>query len=316
MTDLVDRYLSSVRRNLPAGKADDIVAELRDVLSSRIEDREEALDRPLRRDEVAAILKDLGHPLVVAAGYKPNQFLIGPEIFPFYLFTMKVVGAVVIALMVAMGVGDLIFGNAPVVRALVRAAAGVWDAALSAAAIVTLVFAVLERTGFAADHVRNWRPDQLPPADRPAPGRWESAIEIGIGIAFILWWTGSFALPIPANRGGLVLEAAPIWADYYWPILALAVIQLAIALVKWLRPGWRVVRLVLGMVNAVATLMLIAGLHRAGSWVVVRATTMDPAEAARVAESVNLALGIGMVAVAVVMIVTTLVDFRKAARGR
>lgn len=315
MTDLVDRYLSSVRRSLPASKADDIVAELRDVLSSRIEDREESLDRPLRRDEVAAILKDFGHPLVVAAGYKPHQYLIGPQIFPFYLFTMKVVGAVVIALMVAIGAADLVLGHAPVVRALVRAAAGVWDGALSAAAIVTLVFAVLERTGFAAEHVCNWRPEQLPPADRPAPGRWESAIEIGIGIAFILWWTDSFTLPIPAHRG-LVLEAAPVWADYYWPILALAVIQLAIALVKWIRPGWRIARLVMGTVNAIATLLLIAGLHRAGTWVVVRATTMDPADAARVADSVDLALGIGMVAVAVVMIVTTLVDFRKAARGR
>lgn len=316
MTDLVDRYLSSVRRNLPTSKADDIVAELRDVLASRIEDREEALDRLLRHDEVAAILKDFGHPLVVAAGYKPHQVLIGPEIFPFYLFTMKIVGAVVVALMVAIGAVDLVFGNAPVVRVFVQAAAGVWQGALSAAAIVTILFAVLERTGFAADHVRNWRPDQLPPAEHPASRRWESAIEIGIGIAFILWWTGSFALPIPSNRGGLVLEAAPVWADYYWPILALAVIQLAIALVKWLRPGWRVVRFALGIINAVATLLLIAGLHRAGSWVVVRATTMEPAEAARVAESVNLALGVGMVAVAMVMVVTTLVDFWKAARGR
>jgi hypothetical protein len=57
-----------IRWNLPrAAKADDIAAELRDVIASRIEDREESLGRPLAEKEVSALLREFGHPLVVAA---------------------------------------------------------------------------------------------------------------------------------------------------------------------------------------------------------------------------------------------------------
>ena len=43
--DLIERYLGAVRWNLPIGKpmetrADDIIAELRDLIESRIEERE------------------------------------------------------------------------------------------------------------------------------------------------------------------------------------------------------------------------------------------------------------------------------------
>ncbi len=65
--DLLDRYLSAVRRNLPAKDADDIVAELRDVLLERAEAREAALGRPLGREEWDALLVAFGHPLTIAA---------------------------------------------------------------------------------------------------------------------------------------------------------------------------------------------------------------------------------------------------------
>ena len=38
--DVIERYLGAIRRNLPRDKAEDIVAELRDVIASHVEDRE------------------------------------------------------------------------------------------------------------------------------------------------------------------------------------------------------------------------------------------------------------------------------------
>ena len=65
--DLIDRYLTAIRWNLPRGSnADDILAELRDVIANRIEEREDALGRPLDEKEVGALLREFGHPLVVA----------------------------------------------------------------------------------------------------------------------------------------------------------------------------------------------------------------------------------------------------------
>jgi hypothetical protein len=45
--NLLERYLQAIDWALPRGKADDILAELRDVLTMRMEDREEALGRPI-----------------------------------------------------------------------------------------------------------------------------------------------------------------------------------------------------------------------------------------------------------------------------
>ena len=63
--DLVERYMAAIRRNLPAAKADDIAAEIAEDLESRREDREDALGRPLTREETEAMLRSFGHPLVV-----------------------------------------------------------------------------------------------------------------------------------------------------------------------------------------------------------------------------------------------------------
>ena len=64
--DLIDRYLTAVRRHLPRPKQDDIVSELSDSLRSEVEEREHALNRPLNEAEQAALLKQRGHPWLMA----------------------------------------------------------------------------------------------------------------------------------------------------------------------------------------------------------------------------------------------------------
>ena len=86
--DLIDRYLDAVRLFLPRGQRDDITAELRDVLMTRREEREAELGRPLTRKEDEALLHDYGHPLMVAARYGRQQYLIGPELYPVYAFVV------------------------------------------------------------------------------------------------------------------------------------------------------------------------------------------------------------------------------------
>ena len=64
---LIDRYLAAVAAQLPAAAREDVVAELRDDIMSRIEARQEALGRDLTSDEVESILREVGQPLSVAA---------------------------------------------------------------------------------------------------------------------------------------------------------------------------------------------------------------------------------------------------------
>src|SRR5271154_5747200 len=87
--ELLDRYLESVRKYLPWQRQDDIIAELRANLESQLEDKEAELGRPLTTAEAEAWLKQIGPPIQVAARYQPQQYLIGPSLFPIYLYVLK-----------------------------------------------------------------------------------------------------------------------------------------------------------------------------------------------------------------------------------
>ncbi len=88
--DLVDRYVYAVKRHLPASQQDDIINELTDDILSQIKDKEEELGRPLGEAEQEAILKQYGHPYLLAMRYRPQQYLIGPALFPFYFPALKI----------------------------------------------------------------------------------------------------------------------------------------------------------------------------------------------------------------------------------
>lgn len=87
--DLLDRYLQAVKKHLPWQRQDDIVAELRANLESQLEDKEAALGRSLTIGEAEDWLREMGPPIQVAARYQPQQFLIGPSVFPTYWFVLR-----------------------------------------------------------------------------------------------------------------------------------------------------------------------------------------------------------------------------------
>jgi hypothetical protein len=314
--DLIDRYLHAVRRNLPAARADDIVAELRDDLMTRQEGREHTLGRPLTRDETATLLKDFGHPLMIASHYRDHQYLIGPETFPFYLATMRVVLLIAGAVVLAVSIAKALLGSMDPIQAFADAAAGLWSALFITVAIVTIVFAILERKGFAAEHLRKWVPDELPALTDKQQGPWESAFEVAASIGFLLWWTGAIIIPYTAQGPDFRLEPAPVWAAYYWPILVLAAVRLVHNLIQWLRPRWKTVMHATNALTAVGGVVLIALVYQAGHWATVVSTGMPAAEAAQLESSLNLALSIALVVVGVIWSLGCLGALWKMVRGR
>lgn len=300
MADLQERYLHAVRWGLPAAKADDIVAELRDVLASRQEDREEELGRPLTTQESGALLKDFGHPLVVAARYRPRQWLIGPDVFPFYFFVARIVVLIAVGLQVVVAAARIIFGDAAAGPILAQSWGGLWASLFISLGIVTLVFAVLERVGFPTEHLQKWGPEQLPPITHGRKSMWESGFEVAAGAIFLLWWAGVVPFPIPWRGPGFHLEPAPIFATLYWPILVLLAVRLVQNLIEWLRPGWRWVRDMLAVATTVAGLALLAIIYRAGQWITVASDGMSTSKAADLANALNLSLKIALVVAAVI----------------
>ncbi len=315
MMNLVDRYVAAIRRSLPRNRAADISAELHDLIATRIEDREASLGRPMDEYEAKSLLRDFGHPWVVAARYWKQQYLIGPDVFPFYLSVLRIVLAVVVGIFVVVAAVNLLFNNYDLLHAVGQALAGLWISALINIAIVTIVFVVLERAGFPAEHLQKWDPGNLAEVKDPQPGPWGSAIEVALTIGLLIWWGGLFHIPYAGGRD-FHLEPSPIFAALYWPIFVLIAARLVHNLVQWLRPRWRVLRTTLAALTTLGGLALLALLYRAGQWVIVVSTGMREAQAAQLQASINLALKIAIVVVAIVWLFQALLAIYRMTQAR
>jgi len=236
--ELVESYLKAVRRYLPRGQRDDIVAELRVELGSQIEDRQEELGRGLTDVEQMAIFKKQGDPMAVAMWYRRKGQslsvgweLIGPELFPAFLILLGcnlAIAGVVIAIV-------LIINHA---RFTVQA---FLVPMVMEVVIVTLVFILLNflRRFLGPKLANSW---MWPPAELahllPLP-RWYSVMGFVACGLMTLWW-----LLIPQFPRMVLGEAAPElkftadWHRYYLPILALMLIGAGQRGVNVIRPDW------------------------------------------------------------------------------
>src|SRR6476660_8842026 len=99
---LIDRYLAAVRFFLPRAEQDDIVKELSGDMRSQIEDWEAGRGRPLSESEQEQLLRQYGHPAMLAGKYGPKRHLIGPELFPFYrlVITLALIVGVIVHLVI------------------------------------------------------------------------------------------------------------------------------------------------------------------------------------------------------------------------
>ena len=160
--DLVERYLKAVAAQLPKDNREDIVAELRDEIMGRLEALEARLGRAPTDDEVEALLREVGHPLSVAARYRPGPHaLIGPELYPWWMFGLKV-GLTVMAAVTLIGLAvRVLVGDVYVGQAIGQGISSLISGAITVVGLLTAVGFVLERQSCRPDFIAKWRVKDL-----------------------------------------------------------------------------------------------------------------------------------------------------------
>ncbi len=297
--DLIDRYLNAVAAQLPQDERADITAELRDLILSRFEAREEELGRALSEDEQEAILREIGHPLVVAARYRKGpDSLVGPALFPYWLFGVKaglmVLGAVyAITLFIR-----LISGSDDSGQAIAQAFHGFFGAGLTLIGVATVAAAIFEHQGIRPTWMTQWRVKDLGAFGLADPAVWSGAMAgtdtakaswmpkalaktkrwpggeylfsfLAVGM-FALWWIGAVRFPGLASielRGqDAVVSGAPIWTTLFVPILVYALVQMSVDLNSVFRPYAVRIRALAKLGIAVGGLWLTWVIFEAGHW--------------------------------------------------
>jgi hypothetical protein len=142
---LLDRYLLGVRRALTGKNRDDIAAEIESLLMDRLEERSSA-NQEITEAQVKDVLTEMGSPHKLAASFGPQRGLIGPRLFPAYIFVLRivvpvVVGALILSILIKTFIGDAGSAAFPALEYL----GTLWNGAFMAAAFVTLTFAIIER---------------------------------------------------------------------------------------------------------------------------------------------------------------------------
>jgi hypothetical protein len=255
--DMLEDYLRAVSRLLPRAKREDIIAELRDEILTRIESRESELGRTLTPDETEQVLRDFGHPIVVAARYRDEpQYSVGPALYPFWIFAVRL--AVILELVIsALVFFGRIVGGANPAQAFGTALGTGITGVMTLIGFATVAAWIIERKGITIDYFKTWRVRDLrfldfpiwewsdlsewmtARAPRPQAARPYSAYHwnlrqssagrgVGIivaGVVFILWWVGilSFGLrPMPVDYASLHVDPGAL-AAIDWPALKAAV---------------------------------------------------------------------------------------------
>lgn len=105
--NLLSRYVEAVKRYLPLGSREDTGRELSSLLQENLDALAEKKGAPLDDDEVAAFLRDYGHPYKVARGYSAHRNLVSEKAYPLYRRALAALLSLLLVIDVVIALGRL-----------------------------------------------------------------------------------------------------------------------------------------------------------------------------------------------------------------
>ena len=292
-SELLDRYVHAVGFWLPKKQKADIMAELSEDMRSQIEEKEAEVGRKLALPEVECILKMRGRPVLVANHYLPQQYLIGPLLFPIYRFVLMIVGLCYLVPWIVVSIVLMSYSSAyrqdGWFKGLLTIWGSFWGTAFLAVGIVTLVFAVLERVNSRTHFLEEWEPRDLPAVRDPNRiPRGSSLFELAALLAFCVWWFGYMWSPVIINRPDVRIVLSPQWKYFFWGFGLLSLANLGMSSVNLARPYWTRLRAGLRLIIDLAGSALVAWVLKAHMLTEITAANVPATRTTQITNAINL----------------------------
>ncbi|MBE2183685.1 MAG: hypothetical protein IAE89_09695 [Anaerolineae bacterium] len=224
MAELIERYVHQVGRYLSSDERAEIEAELRSQIQDQLEDRYPDAPTP---SEIAAVLSELGDPRKMAVSYGSQQYLVGPELYPFLIMVLRRGLFIIPTIAIFIAIFQII--SAPPadqgwLSLIFGIAFGAAQAALIFGAVVVGIFALIQHFGVAVEAFgKPFNPLELPEVGDPAAvDRLEIWFGTVIGVPFML------AVLHFLRVGGLTLSFNPADPANIIPVPALWLVILLI----------------------------------------------------------------------------------------
>jgi hypothetical protein len=294
--ELIERYLQVVKFGLPKRQRDDIIAELSGDIYSQVEERETALGRKLNEAEVEEILKQRGHPLLVANRFSPQESLIGPVFFPIYRFVLKIFAFGYLLPATLVWIGLMTFSatyrfeqtQPSWFHAFASLFSYLWFTTCLVVVPLTIAFVVLERQQTKLHLFDRWNPRKLPVIrDANQIPRSSSAIEVAFNLIFFVWWA-VYAHSPQVRIGSMIhISFQPQWLWLFWGYLALALGNAALSATNLLLPFWSVTRAKLRLFSDGVGAAIFCWLMQANILAGISITNVPAEKATALAQAIN-----------------------------
>lgn len=192
---VIDSYILEIGKHLPRKSRSDIGKEIRSILEDMLEEKATAAGRPADEQMELELVGAYGAPAKVAATYLPENYLIGPRIFPLFIFVVRIVlavltGVALIGFSVRFGTG--VITSQTFLTQLGKSALEYFGGIATALGNIVLVFVIMERVAprsFSAKFLEeeSWDPAQLTKKPEPdAIHTWEAVLEITLTVLALI----------------------------------------------------------------------------------------------------------------------------------
>jgi hypothetical protein len=271
MSTLSDRYVWGVLRAVPSSQRADLEPEVRALVADAVEARVDAGEDRTAAERAA--LQELGDPELLAARYTDRSLvLIGPRYYPEWRRLLTLLLPIVVPLAIIVTTAAAWMGGKPGTELIGVAVTSGIGVTTQLVFWVTLVFALLERSGEVPPLGEAWSPDKLPetPAESVRPNLVETVLSIvALGVlGGVLVWQ-QVAMPVTIDGTSYPIVNPALWSFWIpWFLLVIA-LEIGFTLVRWARGGWT---WVLAAMNVVLGLAFVVP----AIWLVTTGQLLDP----------------------------------------
>jgi hypothetical protein len=246
MTELVERYVHRVGAYLPKKERADIEAELRSQILDQLDDR--YAGSPSQTD-VMDVLTEMGDPRRMAVSYGKQQYLVGPDLYPFMMTVLRYGWLIIPTIVVFVTIFGALISSEPynIIGLVIEALFGALQAALIFSGVVVLIFAILQHSDedFKLKD-KAFDPLKLPKVDDPGVvDRYEAAFGSAFGIfmtIILVYWlrVGGLTLRFDLSDPGDVIPFPTEWMIVLiLASIAMIVLQLVVLKInRWSAGTW------------------------------------------------------------------------------
>jgi multisubunit Na+/H+ antiporter MnhC subunit len=229
MTDLIDRYIRQVGQYVPPKDRAEIEAELRSLIQDRLDDR---YGMSPSGDEIVTVLKEMGDPRHMAISYHPENYLIGPSLYPWMMMILRQGWVIVPSVVLFLSLFDL-FVSSPVITINNLIIAPIWASIQGIfifSGVVVLIFALIQRWEI-KPNMTEFDPQRLPKTDDPRivnrfEARFGVVLGMLVGLLFIYYLSvGGLTLRFnPSDVGDII--PIPIGWTVTFIVMVMAMVML------------------------------------------------------------------------------------------